>query len=77
MAEGYRRIAGGPQPACRQVPAPAQPLLLQIRLLPADFGPLACVGCGRCIDQCPVNVDITEVLQQIAARTSPAVTSVD
>jgi len=28
-------------------------------------GAVACVGCGRCIKYCPVNLDIREVLQQI------------
>jgi ferredoxin len=34
---------------------------------PKDFGPIACVGCGRCIVKCPVNVDIVEVLEGVAA----------
>ena len=25
-----------------------------------DVG-VACVGCGRCVQQCPVNIDIREV----------------
>lgn len=32
------------------------------------FGDLSCVGCGRCIKLCPVNIDITEVAK--AALTS-------
>jgi ferredoxin len=32
---------------------------------PLNFGVIACVGCGRCIRQCPVNWDITEVLNDI------------
>jgi predicted aldo/keto reductase-like oxidoreductase len=26
---------------------------------------VACTGCGRCIDACPVNIDITEVLKHL------------
>ena len=32
---------------------------------PEDFGPLGCVGCGRCVVSCPVDVDITEVMQGV------------
>lgn len=28
------------------------------------FDVIACVGCGRCINCCPVNIDILEILQQ-------------
>jgi ferredoxin len=32
-----------------------------------NFGELACVGCGRCIRECPVNMDIRESLAKIMA----------
>jgi ferredoxin len=32
---------------------------------PEDFGPLGCVGCGRCIDACPVSIDILEVVAAV------------
>jgi ferredoxin len=28
------------------------------------FGVIACVGCGRCVNLCPVNIDIIEILRQ-------------
>ena len=31
-------------------------------------GKLACVGCGRCIRQCPVNIDIVEVLRDLGGE---------
>jgi len=30
-----------------------------------NFGTIACVGCGRCIDNCPVNIDILDILSQV------------
>jgi len=33
-----------------------------------DFGALGCVGCGRCIVSCPVDIDITEVMADVARR---------
>jgi ferredoxin len=32
-----------------------------------NFGCSACVGCGRCIANCPVNIDIREVLGKVMA----------
>ena len=29
------------------------------------FDVIACVGCGRCINLCPVNIDIIEILRQV------------
>lgn len=30
-----------------------------------NYGATACVGCGRCIVNCPVNIDIRQVIEQI------------
>lgn len=30
-----------------------------------NYGAIACVGCGRCILNCPVNIDIRQVIEQI------------
>lgn len=32
---------------------------------PKKFGQIACVGCGRCVSKCPVNIDIIEILQKL------------
>lgn len=32
---------------------------------PQNFGEIACVGCGRCIEKCPVNIDILDMLAVI------------
>lgn len=34
------------------------------------YGAIACVGCGRCIKNCPVNMDIREVLADIRRAES-------
>ncbi|MBN1658250.1 MAG: 4Fe-4S dicluster domain-containing protein [Anaerolineae bacterium] len=63
MSPAYRRIAGGHNPR----PDTAQRLrnryFCKFCYSPLDFGPVACVGCGRCIDACPAGVDIVEVLR--------------
>jgi len=33
-----------------------------------NFGESLCVGCGRCVRECPVNIDIREVIEEISAR---------
>jgi ferredoxin len=65
----YRRAAGGHNSR------PTKPVRLRNRFFckfcyyPQDFGPLGCVGCGRCIVSCPVDIDITEVLRDVAERS--------
>jgi len=31
---------------------------------PKNLDVIACVGCGRCIDNCPVNIDIIDVVNR-------------
>jgi ferredoxin len=65
----YRRAAGGHNTR------PTKPVRLRNRFFckfcyyPEDYGPLGCVGCGRCIVSCPVDIDITEVLRDVAERS--------
>ena len=62
----YRRAAGGHNSR------PTKPGRLRNRFYckfcyyPEDFGPLGCVGCGRCIVSCPADIDITEVMRDVA-----------
>ena len=32
---------------------------------PKNYKVIACVGCGRCISDCPVNIDIIDVIDQV------------
>jgi formate hydrogenlyase subunit 6/NADH:ubiquinone oxidoreductase subunit I len=72
MAEGYRRIAGGHNPRPTKVERLRNRFYCKFCYYPQmtgdgpNLGPVACVGCGRCIEKCPVNVDIVEVLQDVA-----------
>jgi len=64
----YRRAAGGHNSR------PTKPGRIRNRFFckfcyyPEDFGPLGCVGCGRCVVSCPVDIDIREVMGDVAAR---------
>jgi len=67
MAVNYRTIAGGHNPRPTTMHRLRNRFYCKFLYYPADFGPVACVGCGRCIVHCPVNVDITEVLSEMEA----------
>jgi sulfhydrogenase subunit beta (sulfur reductase) len=44
-----------------------------------NFGAIACVGCGRCVRECPVNLDIRatlEAIQRVEERDAESVHSV-
>ncbi len=70
MSEGYRRIAGGHNPRPTKAQRLRNRFYCKFSYYPRDFGPVACVGCGRCISNCPVNVDIVEVLEGVAALSA-------
>jgi len=35
-------------------------------------GQVGCVGCGRCVSECPVNLDIRQVISTLASKTEVA-----
>jgi len=40
-------------------------ILHKFAYIPENHGQIGCVGCGRCVDACPVNLDIRQVLMDI------------
>ena len=42
-----------------------QRVMHKLNYFPKEFGSLACVGCGRCVRECPVNLDIREIIETI------------
>jgi len=65
LSEGYRRIAGGHNPRHTKAQRLRNRFYCKFHYCPQDFGPIACVGCGRCIVACPVGVDIVEMLGDV------------
>ncbi|HEU19513.1 MAG TPA: 4Fe-4S ferredoxin [Deltaproteobacteria bacterium] len=43
-----------------------QRLLHKFRYFVDNFGAIACVGCGRCVMYCPVNIDIRKIVNDIS-----------
>jgi ferredoxin len=61
----YRRIAGGHNPRAAKGERLRNRFMCKFYYYPEQYGPTACTGCGRCVDACPVNIDITEVIQHL------------
>ncbi len=67
LAPAYRRIAGGHNPRPTKSQRLRNRYYCKFHYSPLDFGAVACVGCGRCIEVCPVGIDITEMLADVHA----------
>lgn len=63
--EPYRRIAGGHNPRPERTERLRNRLFCKFLYYPEQYGPMACTGCGRCIEVCPVNIDISEILTSL------------
>ncbi len=44
-----------------------QRFMHKLRYFQDDFGTVMCVGCGRCVQYCPVNIDIREIIREMSA----------
>lgn len=64
----YRRIAGGHNPRAEKGQRLRNRFFCKFYYYPEQYAFQACTGCGRCIDACPVNIDITEILAYLAER---------
>jgi L-lactate utilization protein LutB len=73
-SEAYRRIAGGHNPRAAKGQRLRNRFFCKFYYYPAQYGPMACTGCGRCVELCPVNIDITEVLSHLATTEAMEVT---
>jgi len=66
LAQTYRRAAGGHDPRSLKAQRLRNRFYCKFFYAPQDFGAVGCVGCGRCIAACPVNIDISEILADVA-----------
>jgi sulfhydrogenase subunit beta (sulfur reductase) len=68
--ENYRRVAGGHRARPEKGERLRNRFFCKFDFYAEQTGlanTSACTGCGRCIDVCPVGVDITEVLQYLGS----------
>ncbi len=62
----YRVVAGGANP--RKTPGTRlrNRFFCKLDYMAEDYGVDGCVGCGRCVESCPVNIDIVEVMREFS-----------
>ncbi|MGQ9706565.1 MAG: 4Fe-4S dicluster domain-containing protein [bacterium] len=53
------------QPRPLQYARYRQRILHKFSYYPRRFGTIGCVGCGRCVSECPQNIDIREDIQKL------------
>ena len=63
----FTQHASGHNPRGEKVKRVRNRFLHKFKYFPDRFGPVSCVGCGRCIKECPVNIDIREVIRNLLA----------
>lgn len=64
---GYFRMAGGHNPKEKHELRTKQRYYCKLLWDKEKYNDSGCVGCGRCLDSCPVDIDIKEVMTAIAS----------
>lgn len=70
--ETYRQIAGGHNPRAVKGERLRNRFYCKFNYYPQQYSTstaIACTGCGRCIEACPVNIDITEIITHLLEVT--------
>lgn len=65
MYSDFTLMGHGHNPRPTQKERVRQRFMHKLNYFPHQHGDYACVGCGRCVRKCPVNLDILEVIQEI------------
>jgi len=65
MFTEYSQMAAGHNPRPGKKERVRQRFLHKLRYFPERYGKFLCTGCGRCLVTCPVNLEITQVIQQV------------
>lgn len=61
----FTRMGAGHNPRPTQTERLRQRISHKFKYLAEEFGRMGCTGCGRCVEACPVNIDIRSVLCEI------------
>ncbi|MFQ5680869.1 MAG: 4Fe-4S dicluster domain-containing protein [Candidatus Omnitrophota bacterium] len=63
--EGYMRQAGGHNPRKEKWQRAARRYEHKLKYDYQNTGVCGCVGCGRCLDTCPVNIGMSEFIKEL------------
>jgi sulfhydrogenase subunit beta (sulfur reductase) len=64
----FTRMGAGHNPRPTQTERARQRVSHKFKYLVEEFGSAGCTGCGRCVERCPVNIDIRAILQAFAGE---------
>lgn len=67
MFEFFTKEASGHNPRARKGDRMRQRIMHKFSYAPENFNTVFCVGCGRCIVNCPSNIDVRETLSRVTA----------
>ncbi len=67
MFEGYTRQAGGHNPRFEKWTRTARRYEHKLKYDYLETGRSGCVGCGRCLASCPVNIGMSQVIEEVAS----------
>jgi len=62
----FTKETSGHNPRTSQKERWRQRVMHKFKYYVDNFNAIACVGCGRCVMSCPVNLDIRKVVEDIA-----------
>jgi ferredoxin len=62
----FTKETSGHNPRISQKERWRQRVMHKFKYYVDNFGAIACVGCGRCVMSCPVNLDIRKVIEDIS-----------
>ncbi len=68
MFNEYTLMAGGHQPRAGKKERVRNRFLHKLQYFNEKHGMFLCIGCGRCVAKCPVNLDITKFIQQVIGQ---------
>lgn len=66
----FTRMGAGHNPRTNQLPRSRQRIMHKFSYQPEQFSLFGCTGCGRCIESCPVNIDIRAVVSEMCLEKS-------